>query len=305
MCGITGAIWTDASVAIESEVLARMTGVLAHRGPDDAGSYTSDLKLHSAQGLLPGVALGHRRLSIIDVAGGHQPLCNEDGSVWIVFNGEIYNHHELRQRLEGAGHQFRTHCDTEAIVHLYEDEGLDFVAHLNGMFALAIWDSRLRRLVLARDRLGKKPLYYRAEPERLLFASELKSLLEVPGLERRINPRALDEYFTLQYVPHPRTIFEGFSKLPPAHYGVFQDGQFSAHRYWNPDFNRQLDRPLEDYVEELRELLTSAVQMRLEADVPLGAFLSGGVDSSLVVGLMQKRSRKGQDVLDRISGAGL
>jgi asparagine synthase (glutamine-hydrolysing) len=290
MCGITGAVWTDASAALSSEVLARMTAVLAHRGPDDAGSYTSGLKTHSAHGQMPGVALGHRRLSIIDVAGGHQPLSNEDGSIWIVFNGEIYNHRELRKRLEGSGHQFRTSSDTEAIVHLYEDEGLDFVQHLNGMFALAIWDARRRRLVLARDRLGKKPLYYRAEAERLLFASELKGLLEVPGIERRIDPRALDEYLTLQYVPHPRTIFQGFAKLPPGHYGVWADGHFTTHRYWNPDFNREVERPLADYAEELRELLTSAVRMRLESDVPLGAFLSGGVDSSLIVGLMQRLS---------------
>jgi asparagine synthase (glutamine-hydrolysing) len=291
MCGITGAIWTDPSVALAPEVLARMTALLAHRGPDEAGSYTSGLKTHAAQGTMPGVALGHRRLSIIDVAGGHQPLSNEDGSVWIVFNGEIYNHRELRHRLEGAGHQFRTTCDTEAIVHLYEDEELDFAQHLNGMFALAIWDARNRRLVLARDRLGKKPLYYRVEPERLLFASELKSLLEVPGIERRLDPRALDDYLTLQYVPHPRTIFQGFAKLAPGHLGVWSDGNFTTHRYWNPDFNREIDRPLSGYAEELRELLTSAVRIRLESEVPLGAFLSGGVDSSLIVGLMQRLSR--------------
>jgi len=296
MCGITGAIWTDRAAELPAGVLARMTAVLRHRGPDDEGSYTSGLK-HEALGQIPGnttpgVALGHRRLSIIDVAGGHQPLSNEDGSIWIVFNGEIYNHRDLRHRLEGAGHQFRTHCDTEAIVHLYEDEGLDFLQHLNGMFALAIWDGRRRQLVIARDRLGKKPLYYRHEPHRLLFASELKSLLEVPNLERRIDPQSLDEYLTYQYVPHPRTIFTGFSKLPPAHYGVFADGQFRVERYWHPEFDREIDRPLADYVDEVRELLTSSVRLRMEADVPLGAFLSGGVDSSLIVGLMQRMSRE-------------
>ena len=292
MCGITGAIWTDPAAAIATETLRRMTDVLRHRGPDDEGSYTSVYKTHAAGDMSPGVALGHRRLSIIDVSGGHQPLANEDGSVWIVFNGEIYNHRELRHRLEGSGHQFRTHCDTEAIVHLYEDEGLDFVGHLNGMFALAIWDARRRRLVLARDRLGQKPLYYRHEHSRLLFASELKSLLEVPDVQRRIDPQALDEYLTYQYVPHPRTIFEGFSKLPPAHYGVFADGRFTVERYWQPDFDREANRPLDDYVEELRELLTSAVRLRMEADVPLGAFLSGGIDSSLIVALMQKLARE-------------
>jgi asparagine synthase (glutamine-hydrolysing) len=256
-----------------------MRDVLAHRGPDGEGMMVEGP-----------IGIAHRRLAIVDLAGGHQPMSNEDGSIWIVFNGEIYNHRELRKRLEGSGHRFRTSSDTEAIIHLYEDEGLDFVQHLNGMFALAIWDARHRRLVLARDRLGKKPLYYRAEVERLLFASELKSLLEVPGIERRIDPRALDEYLTLQYVPHPRTIFQGFAKLPPGHYGVWADGQFTTHRYWNPDFNREVERPLTDYAEELRELLTSAVRMRLESEVPLGAFLSGGVDSSLIVGLMQRLS---------------
>lgn len=265
-----------------------MTEVLRHRGPDDAGSYSSALESHTAYGVVPGVAFGHRRLSIIDVEGGHQPLSNEDGTVWIVFNGEIYNHRQLRNRLEGAGHRFRTRSDTEVIVHLYEDEGLGFLEHLNGMFALAIWDAAQRRLVIARDRLGKKPLCYRHEPNRLLFASELKSLLEVPGIERQIDPQALDDYLTLQYVPHPRTIIRGFSKLPPAHYGVFADGRFSTHCYWNPDFDREVDRPLADYVDELRQLLTSAVRLRLESDVPLGAFLSGGVDSSLIVGLMQR-----------------
>ncbi|MEX0978903.1 MAG: asparagine synthase (glutamine-hydrolyzing), partial [Pirellulales bacterium] len=288
MCGITGAVWIDPAAALEPEVLKRMTDVLRHRGPDDEGSFAIAGQVQTPGGLLPGVALGHRRLAIIDVEGGHQPQANEDGTVWIVFNGEIYNHRQLRNRLEGAGHHFRTRSDTEAIVHLYEDEGLDFVKHLNGMFALAIWDANKRRLVLARDRLGKKPLYYRREERRLLFASELKSLLQVPLIEREIDPQALDDYLTLQYVPHPRTIFRGFSKLPPAHLGVWCDGRLSIERYWNPDFDREVDRPVADYVEELRELLTSAVLMRLESDVPLGAFLSGGVDSSLIVGLMQR-----------------
>ena len=220
MCGIAGAIWSDQSAALAPEVLQRMTDVLRHRGPDDAGSYSSGYRVRDGYGAVPGVALGHRRLAIIDVAGGHQPLSNEDGSIWITFNGEIYNHRELRKRLEGSGHQFRTHCDTEAIVHLYEDEGVGFLEHLNGMFALAIWDSRARRLVVARDRLGEKPLYYRVERHRLLFASELKSLLQVPGMVRELDPQALDAYLAYQYVPHPDTILRGFSKLPPAHYGV-------------------------------------------------------------------------------------
>ncbi len=288
MCGITGAVWNDPSVALASGTLQNMTDVLRHRGPDDVGTFESELRLRPGYGAMPGVALGHRRLSIIDVAGGHQPLANENSTVWIVFNGEIYNHHDLRQRLEGAGHQFRTRSDTEVIVHLYEDEGLDFLGHLNGMFALALWDANKGRLILARDRLGKKPLYFRREPHRLLFASELKSLLQVPNIERVVDPQALDEYLTYQYVPHPRTILHGFCKLPPAHYGVYADGLWTTARYWNPQFDAESNQPLDATIDQLRELLTSAVRLRLESDVPLGAFLSGGVDSSLIVGLMQR-----------------
>jgi asparagine synthase (glutamine-hydrolysing) len=288
MCGITGAVWSDPAAALAPDVLRRMTDVLRHRGPDDSGSYTSELRLPGAANATPGVALGHRRLAIIDLAGGHQPLANEDETVWIIFNGEIYNHRELRHRLEGSGHRFRTHADTEVVVHLYEDEGLEFLSHLNGMFALALWDAPRRRLVLARDRLGEKPLYYRLEPHRLLFASELKSLLEVPGIARQLDPQALDEYLTYQYVPHPRTILRGFCKLPPAHLGVYEHGRWSTHCYWKLDFDREENRPLGDYIEQLRELLSCAVRLRLESDVPLGAFLSGGVDSALITGLMQQ-----------------
>lgn len=240
----------------------------------------------------PGVALGFRRLSIIDLAGGHQPMSNEDGSVWIAFNGEIYNFQDLRRRLEGAGHRFRTHCDTETIVHLYEDEGTDCFQHLNGMFALAIWDERRRRLVLARDRLGKKPLVYRSEENRLLFASELKSLLEAPDVPRVIDPAAIDEYLTYQYVPHPHTIFRGIHKLPPGHLAVWQDGRLTVKPYWTPDLNHEEPLSEAEYIERVRELLTSSVRLRMRSDVPLGAFLSGGVDSSLVVALMQRQSEE-------------
>ena len=188
------------------------------------------------------------------------------------------------------------------LVHLYEDEGPEFLEHLNGMFALAIWDAKRRQLLLARDRLGKKPLVYRHEPGRLLFASELKSLLEVPGVPREIDPQALDEYLTYQYVPHPRTIFRGIAKLPPGHYAVWRDGRLDVRPYWQPDFNVEDDRPAEEYADELRELLTSAVEMRLQSEVPLGAFLSGGIDSTIIVGLMsQLAGRAGADVLDRLS----
>jgi asparagine synthase (glutamine-hydrolysing) len=210
MCGITGAIWTDPDTAIEPAVLARMTDCLRHRGPDGEGSYRTELRHQPPYESMPGVALGHRRLSIIDLAAGAQPMSNEDGSVWITFNGEIYNYQDLRRRLEGAGHKFRTDSDTETIVHLYEDEGPECFTHLNGMFSIAIWDANRRRLVLGRDRLGKKPLVYRHEPGRLLFASELKSILQVPGAPRDIDPAAIDEYLTYQYVPHPNCIFRGY-----------------------------------------------------------------------------------------------
>ncbi len=291
MCGITGAVWDDPAKAVDEATLGRMIAVLAHRGPDDEGAHLDRLAPQPAQAGQSGAvgaALGHRRLSIIDLAGGHQPMANEDGSVWVVFNGEIYNHRDLRRRLEGMGHRLRTHSDTETLVHLYEDEGPDMLRHLNGMFALAVWDSRRRQLLLARDRLGEKPLVYRHEPGRLLFASELKSLLQVPGVPREIDPQALDAYLTYQYVPHPQSILRGFAKLPPAHYAVYRQGRLDVRPYWSPDFNAEEPRPAADYAEELRELLTSSVAMRLESEVPLGAFLSGGVDSTIIVGLMQK-----------------
>jgi len=292
MCGITGAVWTEPQKAIDEATLRRMVEVLAHRGPDGEGTYCAGCVNRPGSGVVPGVALGHRRLAIIDVAGGRQPMSNEDGSVWIVFNGEIYNFRDLRRRLEGKHHRFKTRSDTETIVHLYEDEGLDFVQQLNGMFALAIWDANRRRLVLARDRLGEKPLVYRLEPGRLLFASELKSLLEAPGAPRELDPQAIDAYLTYQYVPHPQTIYRGINKLPPAHLAVYCDGRLDVRCYWQPDFQVEEDRPAEDYARELRELMTSSVEMRLESDVPLGAFLSGGVDSTIVVGLMQRLSKE-------------
>jgi asparagine synthase (glutamine-hydrolysing) len=190
--------------------------------------------------------------------------------------------------LEAEGHRFRTHSDTEVLVHLYEDDGPEMLSRLNGMFALAIWDSRRRQLLLARDRLGKKPLVYRCEPGRLLFASELKALLQVSGVPREIDPQALDEYLTYQYVPHPRTIFRGIAKLPPGHYALWRDGRLDVRPYWQPDFNAEEDLPDEEYARQLRALLTSAVEMRLQSEVPLGAFLSGGIDSTIVVGLMSK-----------------
>ncbi|QDU94282.1 asparagine synthase (glutamine-hydrolyzing) [Lignipirellula cremea] len=290
MCGIAGAIWSDPAFAVEEEILQRMTDLLRHRGPDAEGHYRSDYRLRPPYDAMPGVALGHRRLSIIDLAGGAQPLANEDDTVWVVFNGEIYNFPELRNRLEGAGHRFRTHSDTETIVHLYEDEGPACFEHLNGMFSIAIWDQNKRRLVLGRDRLGQKPLFYRPEAQRLSFASELKSLLAIPGAPRELDPNAVDEYLCYQYVPHPQCIFRGYRKLQPGHYAVFQDGVLTVEPYWRPDFQHEQHIRAADAVPQLQELLRSSVKMRMQADVPLGAFLSGGVDSSLIVALMQQQS---------------
>ena len=292
MCGITGAIWTNPKRAIDASTLRKMTDVLRHRGPDDDGSYTNEFCLRPPYEPMPGVALGFRRLSIIDLEGGHQPMSNEDGTVWVVFNGEIYNYPALRRRLDGAGHSFRTNSDTETIVHLYEDEGLDFVQHLNGMFAIAIWDARERRLVLVRDRIGQKPLVYRHEPGRLLFASELKSLLQVADVPREIDAGAIDDYLTYQYIPHPKTIFTGIRKLPPGHLAVYQDDKLEVRPYWEPDLNHERAIGAAEASERLVELMTSSVELRMRSDVPLGAFLSGGVDSSLIVALMQQRSEQ-------------
>ena len=215
MCGICGAVWSDASGSLAPAYLTAMMDRIVHRGPDDAGDYRDD---HAA--------LGFRRLSIIDLAGGHQPLSNENGTVWTVFNGEIYNFQSLRRRLEAKGHDLRSTGDTEILVHLYEDEGTRMFSLLRGMFALAIWDAPRRTLILARDRLGQKPLVYRHDGRRLVFASELKALLALPEsmVPRRIDPLALDDYLCYGYVPAPRTILEGIHKLPPAHYAVWHAG---------------------------------------------------------------------------------
>lgn len=279
MCGICGASWTDRGHGPTESQLRAMTDRLRHRGPDDEGTYRD---AHAA--------LGFRRLSIMDVAGGHQPMSNEDGTVWVVFNGEIYNYPSLHHRLEARGHTLRTRADTEVLPHLYEDEGPGLFRLLRGMFAVAIWDSPRRRLVLGRDRMGEKPLYYRVTADRIVFASELKALLVLPEEEvpRRVDPLAVDRYLAFGYVPHPGTILEGVHKLPPAHMAVWHEGKLSLERYWEPDWDREVDRPVEEDAEALRETLSEAVKEQLASDVPLGAFLSGGIDSTIVVGLMTK-----------------
>ena len=233
MCGIAGAVWWKEQNVVGRDVLQRMTDSIAHRGPDAEG--------HLYQGLAantPGVALGHRRLSIIDVAGSSQPLGNEDGNVHIVFNGEIYNYRELRSDLISRGHQFDTDGDTEVIVHLYEEFGLEFVQYLRGMFAFAIWDARSNQLVLVRDRLGQKPLFFRMDEGRLSFASELKALLQIPGVSREVDHESVLRYMTLQYVPAPHSILKGFRRLPPAGMAVLKHGELSISTWWSPPWKR-------------------------------------------------------------------
>jgi asparagine synthase (glutamine-hydrolysing) len=280
MCGIAGFIdfWDNSRNGSfeRGRLLKGMCDVIRHRGPDDDGFLLKD-----------GVALGMRRLSIIDLAGGAQPISGEDGSVTIVYNGEIYSFHELRAELEKRGHTFKTHSDTETIVHAYEEYGVDCANHLRGMFAFAIWDDKKRQLYIARDRVGKKPLYYTITPgQTLVFGSEIKSILEHPDVEREINLEALDAYFTLGYVPDPLSIFQNIHKLPPGHYLTFSNGRLHTQRYWDFAFEPAESRRTEDYLEELRALLNESVRLRLISDVPLGAFLSGGIDSSTVVALM-------------------
>ena len=288
MCGITGGLWFDERKAVSPSVLNGMVQSLQHRGPDDSGVHIESLH-QDVTGIFPGVALGFRRLSIIDLAGGHQPMSNEDGSVWIVFNGEIYNYRDLRRRLEGSGHRFQTDSDTETIVHLYEDLGTECFTHLNGMFAVAIWDRTKRQVVLARDRLGKKPLFYQWRDRQLLFGSELKALSQSPDFDTKLSAGAIDQFLTYQYVPHPNTIYETSRKLPPGHVAVVREAGVEVKRYWNLDYRSERDISEQEAASKLDELLRDSIRLRLRSDVPLGAFLSGGVDSSLIVALAQQQ----------------
>jgi len=262
-------------------LLQRMCDVIEHRGPDDEGFYVAD-----------GVALGMRRLAIIDLFTGHQPISNETGSVWIVFNGEIYNYRELRDDLIQRGHTFQTHSDTETIVHLYEEEGEACVNRLRGMFAFAIYDKRERKLFLARDRVGVKPLHYARTQDGIVFGSEIKSLLQHPGVTREVNHEAIADFLSFGYVPDPQTAFRGIHKLPPGHTLTFKDGRLTTRCYWDFQYpERRTDEPVRDereIIEQLRELLEESVRLRLVSDVPLGAFLSGGIDSSTVVAMMTR-----------------
>jgi asparagine synthase (glutamine-hydrolysing) len=278
MCGIAGIYNYGSRLPVEEQLLREMCRVIEHRGPDDEGYYR--------QGEF---GMGMRRLSIIDVAGGRQPVFSEDDSVGVVFNGEIYNHRDLMRELQKKGHVFRTQCDTEVIVHLYEEMGDGCVTKLRGMFAFALWDGKERKLLLARDRMGKKPLFYWINGQRCLFASEIKSILQDPTLERNLNLEALADYLTYMCVPWPKTIFRGIWKLPPAHLAVVSSRGLRLQQYWDLSFQAKRNGR-EDYQrrvsEGLLQMLQDSVGCRLESEVPLGAFLSGGVDSSAVVALM-------------------
>ncbi len=281
MCGISGVYHYGGDEPVREAVLRRMTDVIAHRGPDDEGF------------LLDGrVGLGHRRLSIIDVAGGHQPIFNEDRTVAIVFNGEIYNYLELARLVEARGHRLATRSDTETIVHLYEEYGEGCVAMLHGMFAFAIWDARKQLLLLARDRVGKKPLYYADCGGRLVFGSELKAVVENPDVPRVLDREALADYFTYQYVPAPKSIFRHARKVRPGHYVVVTPSGVRESEYWDLDFGQPEERSEAEWCEALLAALRKAVGCRLMSEVPLGAFLSGGVDSSAVVALMSALSER-------------
>ena len=295
MCGITGGAWTKESEPLSPNALRQMMDVIVHRVPDDAGSYFSTNANEGA-----GAALGFRRLAIIDLSGGHQPMANEDETIWISFNGEVYNYRELKPELERRGHRFRTNSDTECLIHAYEEWGRDCVHHFRGMFAFAIWDDRRKVLFLARDRMGQKPLVYRLANGRITFASELKSLLQVPGAPREVERSAVADFVTLQYVPHPKSILRGYAKLPPGHWAEFHagTGELTVSRYWEAPYRRphnpsglsSTNQSSDIWKKQLRETLTEAVQLRMRSDVPFGAFLSGGIDSTIITGLMQQQS---------------
>lgn len=278
MCGIVG--FVDSSSPPDRSVLERMGAAISHRGPDDDGFFTDSV-----------AAIGMRRLSIIDVSGGHQPIHNEDRTKWIVFNGEIYNFQEIREGLEELGHRFYTRSDTETVVHLYDEYGPECVDHLRGMFAFAIWDTNEQALFLARDRVGKKPLLYSHQPNgSLIFGSEFQALLTHPDVSRDVDLPAIDDYLSYLCVPAPRTAFRSIKKLEPGHWLHWKNGRIETRRYWLPDFSKKIKIDENDAIEETTRLLREATKLRLISEVPLGAFLSGGVDSSTVAALMAEVS---------------
>ena len=278
MCGICGVVSFQPSAHPDQSTLLQMNAVLQHRGPDDEGYYQDNQ-----------VGLAVRRLSIIDLHTGQQPISNESGDIWVVYNGEIYNYQEVRTVLEQRGHIFKTQTDTEIIVHAYEEYGDECVTHFNGMFAIALWDSRERRLFLVRDRLGIKPLYYWSGTDKLVFGSELKALILHPDVPRQIDLAALDLFLTLEYIPAPRTIYEGVYKLLPGHRLVLEKGQLKVTQYWDVPY-QPISQSEAECAEILSGLIKESVRLHLISDVPLGAFLSGGVDSSTIVGFMSQNT---------------
>lgn len=288
MCGIVGVLNLFEPQPVPEEILRQMLAAIRHRGPDEFGIYRDEW-----------ANLGNARLSIIDLAGGQQPICNEDGSLWIVFNGEIFNHLELRPQLEAKGHRFQTDCDTEVVLHLYEEYGPDCLQYFNGQFAIAIWNTRDRSLFLARDRLGVRPLFYTVRHGQLVFGSEIKTLLSHPQIQAEISPAALAQVFTFWSPLTPNTIFQDIYSLPPAHYLMVRSGNLKLQSYWQMDFAvESAHRSTQDYLEEFEQLLIDATLLRLRADVSVGAYLSGGLDSSTTTAIIRKYT---QNPLDTFS----
>ncbi len=282
MCGICGKLNFDLGAAVDRGLVQGMLETIRHRGPDDEGVYVN-----------PGIGLGHRRLSIIDLNTGHQPLSNEDGTVWIVFNGEIYNYRELRSLLLSKGHTLRTQTDTEVIVHLYEELGADCLEKLRGMFAFAIWDERRKTLFLARDRVGIKPLYYYRNGESLIFASEIKAILADPSVPNEIAPEIIDRFLTFRYLPGEETLVKGVNKLPPGCYLLSKNGRTEVRQYWDLDFSKPRRRgSLKQAERELETLLAETVDLHMIADVPVGVLLSGGVDSTAVLSFAVEKTKE-------------
>ena len=277
MCGICGIYNAQSGEPVSAEILAHMTNSISHRGPDDSGSYVEG-----------SLGLGFARLSIIDLSGGHQPMSNETGDIWLVFNGEIWNYKQLRKELLEKGHQFRTNSDTETIVHAYEEYGVDCIARLHGMFSFAIWDAPRRRLLLARDRAGKKPLDYTQVNGNLLFGSEIKSLLYHPDVKRKADTQALADFLSVRYVPGPATLFANIYKVLPGHWLLYENNTLREECYWDYTFGQTENRPVEEYMQGIRQHVHRAVEERMIADVPVGTFLSGGIDSSIVTGIMSQ-----------------
>jgi len=282
MCGICGKVEFDRGATVSGALIRAMLDNIRHRGPDDEGVYLS-----------PQVGLGHARLSIIDLGSGHQPLCNEDGTIWIVFNGEIYNYQELRNRLLAKGHVFKTQTDTEVIVHLYEEFGPQCLEKLRGMFAFALWDQNQKSLFLARDRVGIKPLYYSLNRNNIVFASEIKAILADPSINRKLAPEIIDRFLTFLYLPGEETLLQDVGKLAPGHYLLLKDGKAEIRQYWDIQFCKPAERPsLKDAEDELSNLLAETVELHMIADVPVGVLLSGGVDSTAVLSCAAERTDK-------------